>query len=137
MDPITRIDTVKLAERWNPFVQTVWVTMKTPVRRWEIEKALRLDNLLSPEAPKPPALFGLWDLSPRKDHIGRIAWFVRNFDDTFPIEVDFGIPSWGIPLCLRDGNHRLAAALFIEKPFINANCAGAIHEIEKMTYSLK
>ena len=62
-----------------------------------------------------------------EDHAARIAYLIKNeVEDA--IDIDVGIPSmqcypnWMI----QDGNHRLAAAMYLKKPFILANVGGSI-----------
>lgn len=50
----------------------------------------------------------------RKDHASRIAYFVRN-GWTDPIQIDVGIPDtqFSSDWIIEDGNHRLAAAFYM------------------------
>jgi hypothetical protein len=65
----------------------------------------------------------------RQMHIDRIAWLVRNPDNN-PIEIEFPYPSeaW---MELTDGWHRLAAAQFAKRPYIDVEVTGFIdHALE-------
>jgi hypothetical protein len=55
---------------------------------------------------------------------------VCNFSDDYPIEIDVGIPGFCY-LYVDDGNHRIAAAIYLKKKYIQAVCGGSISEIEK------
>lgn len=126
-----QINLKKLARIWNPFNQTVWIKLNTPITIEEIQTAINEKRFISPETPKK--MFLIWDESTREEHIERIAWLVVNFDENFPIQIEFGIPG----ICgfeLSDGNHRLAAALFLKRPYINSESSGAESEIKKYLF---
>ena len=60
-------------------------------------------------------------------HISRIAWLVKHGWDT-PVEVDVGVPSLGgyVEWMLTDGCHRLAAAIVLGHPTIDACVSGDV-----------
>lgn len=127
-----KIDLKKLEEIWSPFNATVWIKLNTPVTKEEVAQAIAENKLISPETPKK-MFMDFWDESSREEHVQRIAWLVKNFSDEYPIELDFGIPGFG-GMCgfdIYDGNHRLAAAIYLERPYITANCSGAESLIDK------
>lgn len=129
-DLIRPISISRLTERWNPFEFRIWPMMETPITHEEIRDALKRKVFLSPDAPKK--MSQIWDISPREDHISRIAWFVENWSDDYPIEIDFGIPLLA-RFIFEDGNHRLAAAIYMGRTYIYAICSGAISEIDAVT----
>lgn len=123
-----KISLDKLTQVWNPFYGCIWVKIDSPITKEEIANAIRKQQFITPDVPKPKD--AIWDISSKEQHIQRIAWFVCNFSDDYPIEIDFGIPGY-CNLQVDDGNHRLAAAIYSEKEFILAICGGDVSEIEK------
>lgn len=65
-------------------------------------------------------------------HAGRIAYYVQ-FGWTTPIQIDVGVPCAGYtPIWLvTDGNHRLAAAIFMHKRYIEAEVSGQVDYAKK------
>ena len=132
MEPV-KIDLDKLSEIWPPFQFNIWVKCDTPIQREEIYNALRDNNLQNPNLKVDYEL--IWDISSREVHVARIAWMVRYWSDHFPIDIDFGVPHFmSGTLEISDGNHRLLAAYYLNKPYIMAQCSGSISEIEKYAY---
>lgn len=125
-----KIDLKKLTELWNPFEQCIWIKIKTPITQKEIAHAIDKKWFRSPNAKKDEYL--IWDTSLRHIHIKRIAWLVKNFDLNYPIEIDFGLSDGD--LCISDGNHRLAAAIYLNKLYIYVNASGAEDLIEKFIF---
>ncbi|MCK9459514.1 MAG: hypothetical protein M0R80_07740 [Proteobacteria bacterium] len=123
-----KINIKKLQQEWSPFRDCIWVNVDRPITREEIANAIKKKQFITPETPKPKD--SIWDVSSREQHLQRIAWFVCNFSDNYPIEIDFGIPGYG-NLRVDDGNHRFAAAIYLKKKYISAICGGAISEIER------
>lgn len=74
-----------------------------------------------------------YTVEPSQDHAARIAQFVK-FGWTDPIEVDIGVPCLQYePLWpITDGNHRLAAAIFMRKRHILASVAGQVDYAKKI-----
>lgn len=112
----------KLLRCWNPFKSCVW-DLQSPITRWEVRRAVRENNLLSPEK----ALFQ----STRREHIRRVAWFVAH-GWTDPIDLDVGCP--GLPgyrskWAILDGNHRYASAAVRGDRLILANASGSVQFI--------
>jgi len=128
----TKIDLKKLSNRYNPFKSVNWVGIDTPIKREEIEQFIKKDKLQSPDVPIK--FSGIWDVSNRETHIKRIAWLVKNYDENYPIEIDFGIPNLGVRFQISDGIHRLHASFYLREKYILANCSGAISEIGNYTY---
>ena len=87
----------RLARRCNPFGQSPWGVQ---VRRIDVRRAIGEGRF---EA-KPGS----------ENHAARIAYLVKNgWKDA--IEVDVGVPVMGyhVHWLVTDGNHRLAAAIFL------------------------
>ena len=120
----------EIIQIWNPFNRNLWVTMNSPITRFEIAEVLQKDDLISPEVPVKMNL--IWDISSRSEHIKRIAWFVKYYDEKYSIEID-GIPGY-CGFTILDGNHRLAAVIYLEKPYIMAQMSGSIDIINKFLY---
>jgi hypothetical protein len=123
-----KIKLPKLTKVWNPFHHSIWMKIDKPVSRKEIAEAIKNQQFISPDTPKK--MEDIWDASSREGHIQRIAWFVCNFSDKFPISIDFGIRGH-CNLHVDDGNHRLAAAIFLRRKTITAVCGGEIAEIDR------
>ncbi|WP_371436205.1 hypothetical protein [Polaromonas sp.] len=102
------IPTMRLARHCNPFTNSPW---GTKVTRRDVQNALADRRLVS--------------LPDTDDHAGRIAYLVENEAED-AIEVDVGVPalncytSW----LVQDGNHRLAAAIYANRPTIKASVGG-------------
>ena len=109
----------KLAKRWNPYRETVWVKIKKPITREEVTAVLAEGNI----KPKRVRKYLIWDISTCREHLVRIAWLVRHWKDKYPLEIDVGCQgSSGFVVC--DGNHRLAAAMYLRKRWVWANMSG-------------
>jgi hypothetical protein len=104
------------------------------------------DFVLSPEnvrdfqdrcnfEPEPVYQYTGTDATP---HERRVAWLAeQGWDDS--ILLDFGLPEFDNEHRSRpvdDGNHRLAAAIFLGHETIAAACAGSTAEIEKYTLEM-
>jgi hypothetical protein len=104
----------KIAQRSNPFCNTVWNDLDKPITREEILSIGSLPN------------------GPRKDHASKIFHFVKH-GWTDPIQIDVGIPSLRCyPYLIQDGNHRFAAALILRLNIVFATCSGSISELETL-----
>jgi hypothetical protein len=71
----------------------------------------------------------------RSQHEKRIAWLMlHGWVD--PIELDVGFPNLGLAISnpTSDGNHRVAAALALELPYIEASCSGDVGIIEQILW---
>jgi hypothetical protein len=133
MTDASRLDVRKLAERWNPYRETVWMKCDTPITIEEVKRAWINRHLISPNHPKEMYM-NFWDVSPREDHIRRVAWLIENYRNTHPIQIDFGIPGTSAHFAMIDGNHRLAAAIFLNFPYVWCDWSGALSEAEKFMY---
>lgn len=129
-----KIDLSKLIVDWNPFQSAIWSEMEKPITIMEVEDAIKKEQFISPDIPKP--MYRIWDTSTREQHISRVAWFVTNYQEKYPIEIDFGIPGFCY-LTVEDGNHRLAAAIYLNLPFIWAIASGSTNLIREYGYKSK
>ena len=94
-------------------------------------------DFLSPtEFEKLNFTYLIWDESTRDIHLKRIAWLVQNFkenDIKFAINIDFWVElSWSD---IEDGNHRLAAAIYLKKPYILTNACWSFLNIFHYIYN--
>lgn len=132
LDIPVKIDVRKLSQIVNPFREPIWIKLDKPITKKEIQQAINNNEVIPSDAPKKYDKF--WDKSSREEHIQRIAWLVKNYDENNPLLIDFGIPNFGSKFELSDGNHRLAAAIYLNKSYIWADVSGSIDEIEKYLY---
>lgn len=125
-----KIDLFKLLERIDVFSMSIWFNNDSHITLDEIGEAVKHHDVLY----RPST--GDYDTASHKDHVKRIAWLVENWSDDYPIELDFGIPelNYYVHNPILDGHHRLFAALYLRKEFINANCSGSVKEIEKYLF---
>lgn len=106
----------RLARHCNPFGMSPW---GVPVTRADVRRALAERRLV--------AVHG------GDDHAGRIAYLIEN-PASDPIEVDVGVPvldyvpSW----LVQDGNHRLAAAIFMGRTEILADVQGQMDRAKRI-----
>jgi hypothetical protein len=115
---------LEVLDRWNPFKNAVWRGMDSPVTKEEVKACLETcppkgsDMELVPMDP--------FKVCTRQEHAMRIATFVRDFDPT-PIDIDVGVPQLGcrVDWIIMDGNHRLAAAFYLNMPTIKASISGS------------
>ena len=114
----------RLARHCNPFGGT-WGGEK-PVRRADVRRALRERRAVS--TPYEQMLS-----AKDYDHAGRIAYLIENVTDD-PIDIDVGIPvlNFYVEWYVTDGNHRLAAAIFAERPTIKACVAGQMDYAKRL-----
>jgi len=125
-----KIDIQKFKKICNPFKQNIWVTLKFPITKKEITQAIKQKQFIALGLINKK-LMNFWGGSSREEHIYRIAWFVENWDDKFPISIDFGMPWMGTGISIDDGNHRLAAAIYLKKHWIKSSFGGSIDEMKK------
>lgn len=117
-----------LRERCDPFGSCVW-DLDEPITIGEVAVAINQKDLF------PPSVGGPYEPSPRwtrARHVARVAWFVcRGWSD--PISIDFGVPSLNchVDWPVTDGNHRLAAAIYLGHDHITAECSGSEAEIHR------
>jgi uncharacterized protein (DUF1015 family) len=105
--------------------------MDNPITIKEIKESIQKKQFIAPDFIKP--MNGIWDISTREQHIHRIAWFVENYKEIYPIEIDFGIPGF-CELVVEDGNHRLAAAIYLGLSYVWATTSGATSVIESFVW---
>jgi hypothetical protein len=127
--PPEQIDLALLSQIWNPFTMKIWVSLTEPITREEIEEAIRENKLIGPDV----RIGGNFQPHSREDHIKRIAWFVVNWEENHPIQIDFGVGGY-VPEIVPDGNHRLAAALYMDLSYVLADVSGAVSIIEGYRY---
>lgn len=108
----------------SPFDNCVWDTLKSPITRNEIAKAL------SERTEIQEGDNSYWE---REQHIAQIAYFVEN-PSSDPISVDVGCPSlhYYRDWLVTDGHHRLAAAIFRGDETILADVSGQIDYAEEL-----
>lgn len=108
---------------WSAFEYPIWYQMKDPITFEEVTLAIE-ENRLEQESYSHEYDQGREDLDPdetRRVHVERVAYLVVNPTDD-PICLNFGC-YWAV----RDGNHRLAAAIFRGDETIN--CSGDVLDI--------
>jgi hypothetical protein len=81
---------------------------------WYFQQFLKMGFSMSKYANEK---YLIWDESTREEHIARIAWLVLNYNENYPIDIDFGTPSMDAHFEVSDGNHRLAAAYYLNKKY--------------------
>lgn len=132
--PLQWVRTSVVAKYGDPF-GGCWRDIDSRIRLEEIDECLAKGEERLHEPTSWAVLLRLTPeqaLQRRREHIQKIAWFVRNgFQE--PLEVDVGVPFLGchVEHKVQDGNHRLAAALyrsrrFSEDPWLPLSVAGDI-----------
>jgi hypothetical protein len=112
-----KLDVNRLKFDWNPFKETIWGDFV--ISKAEINKEIKKDRFSNPDSNNNDYK--------RIDHIIRIAWFVAKDKRRNPILVDFTLPppeSKKIDWPIIDGNHRFAAAIVRNDPWIEAEVSG-------------
>lgn len=131
-DLILRIDLSKLQYTWSPFRFIIWNGLDTPITLEEISQSLAHNILVPPCISKNQ---NIGNTPTRQEHIGRIAWFVKNLDSkSNPIDIDFGVTGILEKIYIQDGNHRLAAALYRKDKFIYVSCSGSLDRVSNLEY---
>jgi hypothetical protein len=71
----------------------------------------------------------------RQQHERRVAWLMLH-GWTDPIDIDVGVPAlgYGSTHCTCDGNHRIAAALLMDHPYVLATCSGQVSCIDEFLW---
>lgn len=115
---MTRID-LKHLEDFSPFHVYVWGyynTEEPAIGSDEVSEAIKTNRLRD-----TPCEFE----DSREEHIQRIAYMVENPDRT-PIHIDVGVPalSYSPEWLVQDGHHRLAAAFYSGRSWIEAEIDG-------------
>jgi len=113
-----RVSVVNLVKRCPTHLMCMWLGLDSPLSVSEIRRA-------RPNRPGTGCLT-------RAENAGRIRWFVDNgWSD--PIEIDVGIPGErDVDWPVRDGNHRLAAAILLRHESILAKCDGEASILEEL-----
>ena len=109
----------KLKKICDPFEDSPWGTAVTHA---EVKLAIKAGRFREPN-----------DYQNTKDHAGRIACLVvAGWCD--PIEIDVGIPvlNYFPGWIITDGNHRLAAAIYLKQRYIRASVAGQVDYANKL-----
>lgn len=144
-DDIIRVDVDLVAAQYNPLKDVMWYCIDG-VDDFEacVDAAVRADNLLHPtDASIRRKLPGRMEQpTVTEQHAQRVAWIVKHWNDepTFtqvPISIDFGIGAPPTFFSVNDGNHRLAAAIYLKKPFLHTTWGGSYEEMRKFLYKEK
>jgi len=119
-----KISVRKLVRKCNPYKEIILdAAFYTPITKKEIRREIKLGNLIPPGTRTDRKLI---------NHIRCIAWFVVNWSRQYPIEVDFEYSAfYDKDVSVDNGNHRLAAAMFRDEPWILAGAIGKTSEIKK------
>lgn len=132
---IHELSVARLSVVANPFRHDPWGI--GPLTRLTVTRAInRLRQKYSRRGDKPMA-GPCWAMKGskrerRRWHVERVAWLVvYGWDD--PIEIDVGVPSLGCfpDWIVQDGNHRLAAAIYLGRRTILASCGGQQSAIDE------
>lgn len=114
-----RIPVSRLKKLCNPLTDSPW---GTPVAFSDVESAVKDGRFIGPTESEGC-----------DDHSGRIAFFVR-YGWCNPIEVDVGVPicSYFPEWIVQDGNHRLAASIYMRNRYILASVGGQLDYARKL-----
>lgn len=124
----------KLRELVDPFA--CWTDIDTPITKEEVfealnngDAALRNTNIFDKAVQELPA-----DIA-RQNHIRKIAYFIENPTNE-PISIDVGVPELGcnVKHIIDDGNHRLAAAICMNRENIPAYVAGSTNYMKELGF---
>lgn len=95
--------------RWDAYDASL-----PPITKEEIDFALARNECIPPgvyeDEPHHDQMDNFLDCS-RKSHIGRIAWFVKNYDPKLDSPTSLTMTEYSA--CCLSGNHRLAAKLYL------------------------
>jgi len=111
-----------LARYCNPFRNSPWGGSK--ITKQIVQSAISCGELAETSFDPQCRQGNQFDA---KYHAQRVAYFaVHGWSD--PISIDVGVPSLGchVSWLVDDGNHRLAAALFLKKKTIAASVSGEV-----------
>jgi len=113
----------KLLDICHPVKDGAWGTGVIPA--WMIHKRVRKQNTYDHETWARIATHHDYNILPWL-HAGRIAYFVLN-GWTDPISLEIGVPGMFEPeWIIDDGNHRTAAAWFMNKEYIDVDFSGDV-----------
>lgn len=107
--------------------------ISSPITKEEIDFAIANNDYIEPgvyeDNPEHCQMDNFLDCT-RKSHIGRIAWFAKNYDPNLDSPVGLSITDYSA--CCLSGNHRLAAKLYLGITDIECEFqVGQINFIEK------
>lgn len=111
--------------RWNPFEWDIWgCGVVTPE-----EVGFAVANKITITHRPNDFRVKYWTM---KDRAHRIAYFVLNgWQDA--IHIDVGVPELGFNhFSVDDGNHRLAAAIYLKQEFITAEVSGSVGYMQEL-----
>lgn len=126
------VNAVVEKEWWDPLNRYAWKTT-VPIGRDRVEQMIQ-DGLFEAPSDKPTLIDVYYETNDEEGwlnyHARRIAWLVKNWNEDAmePIEVDFGIPGTCAKFVVCDGNHRLAAAIYMGLTTIKARWSGVFNE---------
>ena len=131
-------DTYMLNQICDPF--SCWVDQENPITKKEVMECLKkgeeelvhhLENELFSRKLTEEEI-----LENRKNHIKKIAYFVKN-ENTKPILIDVGIPEMGayVDYKIVDGNHRFAGNIIAGRERTKAHIIGSIEYAEELYLS--
>ena len=108
----------------NPYNQIIWTNIKLPITKNEIWNFINDNKILSPieyknfiKEKREKDKFAIFDNSSREMHIKRIAWLIMNYKEEYPISINITEKN---KIEILDWNHRFAAAIYLNKEYINA-----------------
>jgi len=111
----------KLIKIVNPLISPPWKEVKEPISMEEINLA---------HAVTPTSEYSAFKPETRRQHIEKIAFFVKNGWKDDPITIVFNKDLYPI----YDGNHRLCAAIIRNDDFICANVEGNRKLMNEIAY---
>lgn len=114
MVPVSRLKKI-----CNPFEDSPW---ETSVSIDEVGLAIKNCDFV-----------GSWDSQNTGNHAGRIAYLAVS-GWAYPVDIDVGCPvvNHYIDWIVQDGNHRVAAAIYLKKRYIKASVAGQMDYAKKL-----
>ena len=121
---MTQIKVSALRLICDPFCRSPWGHDGGPITFDEIDAAIASERFV-----RSPVNYN----ENRETHINRIAYLaVVGWDDA--IDVDVGVPSLGcyVEWPVDDGNHRFAAAIYLDSEFIEAGLSGCCDLISEL-----
>jgi hypothetical protein len=116
--------------------------LETPITRAEVRALLDSgESLISPDQVERRGYHqDIYTFNRREGvdyrhyHASRIAWMVKNYEEMWPINIEFGLPGTRCEPYVVDGNHRFAAAIYLKKETIQATWGGSV-EVAKSCMS--
>ena len=124
-----RVSVKRLRDIWDPFESKVWPNLGSPITQDEIKKAIPACAPLS-DMPKCGVLE---KPRSRKSHVTLVAWLATHWKNDYPLEIDVGVFECPAEV-VSDGNHRLAAAIYLRRRWVLANVSGSEKRIKAITF---